>query len=98
MNLASKKPVTPDYVPFYRTCEECGKECKDHEPINFIAVIGSLGKKELLGHHMQCPQEEHWGCSPKCLEIIAVRCIKEHVIPFLKSLHKEVENNVNVSD
>jgi hypothetical protein len=93
-NIVEKQ--LPAYVPFYRDCEHCKKTCKDHEPINFIVSIGSLGKKELLGHHMQCPYGEHWACSPECLEFVAVKCIQEDVIPFLKNVHKEIEQNVSI--
>lgn len=88
MNLTKRETLA--YTPFIRKCENCGKEVRDHEPINFIVTIGSLGKKQLMGHFMQCPSEEHWGCSPECLEVIATACVKDHIIPFLKTLHEGV--------
>ena len=78
--LAPSVPLTETEVGSdspTRTCEACGKQDKSHLMINCMIVIGSPG------HHLlapfQCPQVEHWACSPGCWRKVAHACIDEHM-------------------
>lgn len=76
-------------VPPSRTCENCGKVVPvGHDAINVIITIGSPGHPDLPP--FQCPQVEHWACSPDCWAQVAHACIDEHILPTLRYKHSQV--------
>lgn len=76
--------LTPPPVagPPPRTCEACGAVVPvGHDAINVIVTIGSPGHPDLPP--FQCPQVEHWACSPNCWGQVAHACVDEHILPIL---------------
>ncbi len=64
-----------------RTCEACGKQDLSPNMINVMMVVGSPGHPTIAP--FQCPQEEHWACSPECWSKVAHACIDEHMVTLL---------------
>lgn len=80
-------------LPQPRVCAGCGKDIPVGDSgINVITsvthVIGSPGHPGIPP--WQCPQEEHWACSPDCWAKVAHQCIDEHMVPIVKEIHKRL--------
>lgn len=86
------KPINPDQegpAPAPVACEACHKQIARRDlAINLIITIGSPGHPELPP--IQCPQEEHWACSPECWAAVAHACIDEHMQSTLKKHRAKV--------
>ena len=82
-------------LPPPRICQSCGKDIPVGDAgINVITsvthVIGSPGHPGIPP--WQCPQEEHWACSPDCWAKVAHSCIDEHMVPIVREIHKRLNS------
>ena len=76
-------------------CEGCGKMIRTaSEAMNVIHIIqvGSPGHASMPP--FQCPNVQHWACSPECWRVVAHACIDEHMHPTLMNTHS-ILNDVN---
>ena len=95
--LDTKKKPEPEYATDspQRICEACGKSGPSHRMINCILVVGSPGWEGVPS--FQCPQEEHWACSPDCWLKVAHACAEEHLHVILKDLHTTIREAKNAT-
>ena len=82
-------------LPPPQVCQGCGKTIPTHDQgYNVISsvthVIGVSGHPGVPP--WQCPQEEHWACSPECWAKVAHKCIDEHMLPIVKEIHGRINN------
>jgi hypothetical protein len=68
-----------------------------------VAKLWSLPAIEtgVVGHGavpgFQCPDSEHWACSPKCWAAVAHKCIDEDMLPLLQAIYDNVNNTVDAT-
>jgi len=80
-------------VPGPVTCYGCNKQFSGMKAVNIIVpvefTVGSTPYDAVPP--FQCPQEEHWACSPECYAIAAKKCIDEHMVPLLRVMYDRIE-------
>lgn len=92
-NLTNKSQGNPDayrtdIVGPQRICEACNKQLPSEQALNVIIVVGAVDRFAGRVQPFQCPQEEHWACSPECWNKVAHACVEEHMSWLLNQLEQ----------